>query len=306
MSGSKRLGTSAASPSWASSSSSRERTFSAGLPAAPGTATARLHRATSSAIPSSGTRRRPARSSRSSRPVRPLGQKGGYAIGHVLAVGFANADVLKRWVQAMRKAGVGPSVEAKAWKVLSSRWDRRDQTGVAREAPRRSGIVELSPLAAERIRLVMPERAEPRSPLLALRDATAVSVQSGLGMRNQEIWALTLGDVAGCRGTEREVLSYGALDAGKTEGPPDRLAGRRSTLYSSKTSPSSAAGCLSAMLEIGAASCVMCSERWLRLPQQRPTRIRSPRAARNRAREQESPRNPCKRRRSSAGRALHS
>src|ERR1039458_350820 len=35
--------------------------------------------------------------------VRPLGQKGGYAIGHIAAVDFANADVLKRWVQAMRK-----------------------------------------------------------------------------------------------------------------------------------------------------------------------------------------------------------
>jgi hypothetical protein len=37
-------------------------------------------------------------------------------------------------------------------------------------------------------------------------------------MRNQEIWALTLGDVAGRRASVREVLSYGALDAGKTEG----------------------------------------------------------------------------------------
>lgn len=43
-------------------------------------------------------------------------------------------------------------------------------------------------------------------------------MQYGLGMRNQEIWALTLGDVAGRRATVREVLSYGALDAGKTEG----------------------------------------------------------------------------------------
>jgi len=37
-------------------------------------------------------------------------------------------------------------------------------------------------------------------------------------MRNQEVWALTLGDVAGRRASVREVLSYGALDAGKTEG----------------------------------------------------------------------------------------
>ena len=52
--------------------------------------------------------------------IKPLGQKGGYAIGHLPAVDFATADVLKRWVQAMRKAGVSPSIEAKAWKVLSS------------------------------------------------------------------------------------------------------------------------------------------------------------------------------------------
>ena len=41
--------------------------------------------------------------------IKPLGEKGGYAIGHLPAVDFANADMLKRWVQAMRKAGVGPS-----------------------------------------------------------------------------------------------------------------------------------------------------------------------------------------------------
>ncbi|MBV9336750.1 MAG: hypothetical protein JO243_12765 [Solirubrobacterales bacterium] len=36
--------------------------------------------------------------------VKPLGQRGGYAIGHVPVVEFATADVLKRWVQAMRNA----------------------------------------------------------------------------------------------------------------------------------------------------------------------------------------------------------
>jgi integrase len=183
--------------------------------------------------------------------VPPLGQKGGYAIGQIPAVDFANANVLKRWVKAMRKAGVSPSVEAKAWRVLSSalswaveddswplltngcltmqrrrgmrRASRRAGTGATRQlspGKRRDDLASwaLSPLAVERIRLVMLERSVQRSPLLALRDATAVSVQSGLGMRNQEIWALTLGDVAGRRATVREVLSYGVLDAGKTEG----------------------------------------------------------------------------------------
>jgi hypothetical protein len=46
----------------------------------------------------------------------------------------------------------------------------------------------------------------------------AVSVQYGVGMRNQEMWVLTIGDVAGRRATVREVLSYRALDTGKTEG----------------------------------------------------------------------------------------
>jgi integrase len=40
--------------------------------------------------------------------------------------------------------------------------------------------------------------------------------------RSQEIWALTFGDVAGRRATVCEVLSYAALDAGKTEGATGR------------------------------------------------------------------------------------
>jgi integrase len=183
--------------------------------------------------------------------IQPLGQKDGYAIGPLPVGEFGTADALKRWVKAMRKAGVSPSVEAKTWKVLSSalswaveddswplsingclmmqrrrgmrRASRRGGTGAARKAQSgkcRDDLLSwaLSPLAVERIRLVMLERLEQRSPLLALRDATAVSVQYGLGMRNQEIWALSVADVAGRRATVREVLSYGALDAGKTDG----------------------------------------------------------------------------------------
>jgi integrase len=103
------------------------------------------------------------------------------------------------------------------------RASRRAGTGAVRlgsPGKRRDDLSSwaLSPLAVERIRLVMLERLEQRSALLAHRDAIVVSVQYGLGMRNQEIWALSLGDVAGRRATVREVLSYGALDAGKTEG----------------------------------------------------------------------------------------
>jgi integrase len=190
--------------------------------------------------------------------VEPLGQKGGYAVGHLPVVDFASAEILKRWLQGMRAAGVSRSTETKAWTVMSSalswaveddawplstngcltmqrrrgmrRASRRGGTGAARQVAhgkRRDDLPSwaLSPLAVERIRLVMLERLEQRSGILALRDATAVSVQYGLGMRNQEIWALSLGDVAGRRATVREVLSYGELDAGKTEGATGR--GRR-------------------------------------------------------------------------------
>jgi hypothetical protein len=52
--------------------------------------------------------------------IPPLGEKGGYAIGHLPVVGFGSADIPKRWVQGMRAAGVSRSTEAKAWTVISS------------------------------------------------------------------------------------------------------------------------------------------------------------------------------------------
>lgn len=181
--------------------------------------------------------------------IEPLGQRGGYAIGHLPVVDFQTADVLKRWVAAMRNAGVSTATESKAWKILSSalswaveddgwpvasngcltmqrrrgmrRASRRLGTGAARQAPgkRRNDLASwaLSPLAVERIRLVLLARVEQRSPVLALRDATVVSVQYGLGMRNQEVWALSIGDLAGRRAVVRELLSYGQLDTGKTQ-----------------------------------------------------------------------------------------
>jgi integrase len=183
--------------------------------------------------------------------IKALGDEDGYSIGQLPAVQLETADVLKRWVKAMRKAGVSATTEARAWKVLSSalswaveedswplsangcltmqrrrgmrRASRRAGTGAVRRQAtgrRRDDLASwaLSPVAVERIRLAMLERLEQRLPLLALRDATVVSVQYGLGMRNQEVWALALGDVAGRRATIREVLSYGTLDAGKTAG----------------------------------------------------------------------------------------
>jgi hypothetical protein len=72
----------------------------------------------------------------------------------------------------------------------------------------------------------MLERLDQRSPLLALRDATVVSVQYGLGMRNQEVWALTLGDVAARRGNA-EPAEPGADDIGDPFGAPLTVARMR-------------------------------------------------------------------------------
>lgn len=187
--------------------------------------------------------------------IPPLGEGAGYAIGHLPIVDFATAGTLRQWVRAMRSAGVSPSTETKAWRVLSSalswaveedRWplnangcssmqrrrgmrraSRRVGTGAAPTplpGKRRDDLSAwaLSPLAVERIRVAILERVAGRPPVSALRDATAVSVQYGLGMRNQEIWALTFGDLGGRRARVREVLSYGQLDAGKTAGATGR------------------------------------------------------------------------------------
>ena len=115
------------------------------------------------------------------------------------------------------------------------RASRRAGTGAVRKpasGKRRDDLASwaLSPLAVERIRLVMLERLDQRSPLLALRDATVVSVQYGLGMRNQEVWALALGDIAGRRASVREVLSYGLWTPARQRAPLARHADHRSTL----------------------------------------------------------------------------
>ncbi len=183
--------------------------------------------------------------------IKPLGQRGGYAIGHLPVVAFETADTLKLWVQAMRKNGVSASTEAKAWKVLSSalswaveddawplstngcltmqrrrgmsRASRRAGTGSTRQASpgkRRDDLPSwaLSPLAVERIRLVMLERFEQRSPLLGsatLRSFRCSTASACVTRRSGH----SLSVMSSCRrATVREVLSYGALDAGKTEG----------------------------------------------------------------------------------------
>jgi integrase len=76
----------------------------------------------------------------------------------------------------------------------------------------------LSPRAVEAIRQDMLARTSHRDPILAQRDATIVSLQYGLGARNQEIWALRWRSIVDDYMWVQEVLSHGILDEwGKTE-----------------------------------------------------------------------------------------
>lgn len=182
--------------------------------------------------------------------IPPLGEKGGYAVGHLPVTEFTTGRTLIRWVKAMRDAGVSKPTETKAWTVMSAalswavedeRWPvetngcliaarnrgtRRYKSATAqaeRDANTRkqranTAAWALSPLAVERIRIVMLERIKQERHLFAVRDATAVAIQYGLGMRNQEIWALSFGDLAGNRARVREVIASGKRDTrGKTE-----------------------------------------------------------------------------------------
>jgi integrase len=80
----------------------------------------------------------------------------------------------------------------------------------------------LSPLAVELVRVRL--LARPLAlPLVALRDATYVSVQYQLACRNQEAWGLRWGSVHRDYVDLVEVLSYNALDEGKTAGSVRRI-----------------------------------------------------------------------------------
>ncbi len=89
-------------------------------------------------------------------------------------------------------------------------------------APRRHGLLvpswALSPQAVEAIRAQMLQRVTGRGKILAQRDAMIVSLQYGLGARNQEVWGLRWSSLAGEFAWVLEVLSSGRLDEwGKTE-----------------------------------------------------------------------------------------
>jgi integrase len=163
---------------------------------------------------------------------------------------FNYAAAPRAFREAMRRERAGQSARAHAWRVLSAvlSWaaqsdlvpevqtngcllanekvgNRRKSVrgGPGRRSVRRRGEEirswALSPMAVELIRVEMLARAEgARQPLLACRDATLVSVQFGLGLRNQEVYGMRWSSLDRERAQVIEVLSWNELDEwGKTE-----------------------------------------------------------------------------------------
>ena len=152
-----------------------------------------------------------------------------------------NAAVAPRALrEAMKRERVGPSARAHAWRVLSAvlSWAaqadlvpeiqtngcllanekvgnrRKSVRGkLGRGAVRRRGEEirrwALAPMAVEFIRAEMLARAtDARRPLLAYRDATEMSIQFGLGLRNQEVYGMRWSSLDRGRAQIVEVLSW--------------------------------------------------------------------------------------------------
>jgi integrase len=163
---------------------------------------------------------------------------------------FNHAAAPRALRDAMRRERVGQSARAHAWRVLSAvlswaaqselvpeiqtngcllanekvgnrRKSVRGQQG--RRSVRRRGEEirswALAPMAVELIRADMLARAMgARRPLIAYRDATLVSIQLGLGLRNQEVYGMRWSALERERAHIVEVLSWNQLDEwGKTE-----------------------------------------------------------------------------------------
>lgn len=166
------------------------------------------------------------------------------------AVRFNEPQAPRAWREEMLLAGVPKPTRDQAWSVLSAalswaassklvpeiqtngcslaseprvnrrRSARHGGTGYA-PAKRRHGpgvaSWALSPLAVEAIRAQMLQRVAGRRSILAYRDATIVSLQYGLGARNQEVWALRWSSLVDEFAWVLQVLSDGQLcDWGKT------------------------------------------------------------------------------------------
>jgi integrase len=164
----------------------------------------------------------------------------------------------RAWRENMELARVPTPTRTRAWRVLSSaltwaasspkvsevqtngcllaserpggtrRSARRGGTGHAPSPTRRrpSGGQQahwaLSPMAVELIRQRLLGRVIDRNPVLALRDATIVSLQYGLACRDQEVYGLRWADVDEKFVEIHEVLSWGQLDDTKTRGSARR------------------------------------------------------------------------------------
>jgi integrase len=170
------------------------------------------------------------------------------AIASTPAERFNEPQAPRAWRERMREAGVPRATRVRAWRVLSSalswaasspaapeihtngcklakepvisrrRSARRGGTGYAPPArPRALASWALSPQAVEAIREQMFLGADRRGAILGHRDATIVSLQYGLAIRSQEVWALRWGSLDGNFAWVAEVLSCGRLEQwGKT------------------------------------------------------------------------------------------
>lgn len=163
---------------------------------------------------------------------------------------FNHAAAPRALREAMKHERVGQSARAHAWRVLSAvlSWAAQsdlvseiqtngcllanEKVGNRRKSVRGKhgrGTVRrrgeeiqswaLSPMAVELIRARMLARAAgARRPILACRDAMLVSIQFGLGLRNQEVYGIRWSALDHERAQIIEVLSWNELDAlGKTE-----------------------------------------------------------------------------------------
>jgi hypothetical protein len=173
------------------------------------------------------------------------------AVASVPAARFNGPQAPRAWREDMLLAGVSKPTRDQAWSVLSAalswaasshlvpeiqtngcglaneprvnrrRSMRAGDTGYAPARRRRGlGVASwaLSPQAVEAIRAQMLLRANARREILTQRDAMVVSLQYGLGARNQEVWGLRWASLVGEFAWVMEVLSCGQLtEWGKTE-----------------------------------------------------------------------------------------
>lgn len=186
------------------------------------------------------------------------------------AVCFNEPQAPRQWRSEMLAAGQPQTRCREAWKVLSAvlswaagshhvpeirtngcllaneratnrrRSVRSASTGIGSRGRRRNSQVPswaLSPQAVEAIRYTMLARTEHRDPIFAQRDATVVSLQYGLGARNQEVWGLRWMSVCEAFADIVEVISWGELDEfGKTLHSTQRRCAMPSILWDDLTS----------------------------------------------------------------------